>query len=616
MSLATDPIRRFSLAQLVSVGGGWVEWIGLFAAALALAGGLLATRLVEPLDALFYDAVVRVTPRTPDPRILIVRIDDPSLRSEGRWPWSRTLHASLIDRLSASGVASIGYDVLFVETGPGDDALAAAISRAGRVALPLLIEVPGDNGALFRETRPVVASASTGHVIVRADADGVFRRIVPVERAGAARWEHLALATARLSGAVLNNSGSLIPYAGPPGYYPSVSFTSVVRGEVPAELLRGRIILVGATAAGLGDRFATPVGGDRDLMSGVEVQANIVDAVLNGGLRAVAGFAICFVFAAAALAIMWAGFLFAGPRENLAIVAMVLAGVFAIAVVMLIGANLWIRPAAALVTIMVMFPLWGWRRLAAASRFLDVELDRLGGSDDDITAIGSDRITRQIALLDAASTRMGALRRQRDETLAFLSHDLRSPAAAILSLVPDNDRVAGHARRMLRLTDQFVQGVRAEEAPLVIELVELAALLDEATDQCWEAAERVGGKIDVDCSWDVPEISTDRALMARAIGNLIENALKYGGNTPSVRVRGWFANGQAVVSVADCGPGMESEIVARLFSRFERAGASRSEGFGLGLALVATFARRNDGQVQCISRPDIGTMFELALPVL
>ena len=186
MSLAIDPIRRFSLAQLVSVGGGWVEWIGLFAAALALAGGLLATRLVEPLDALFYDAVVRVTPRTPDPRILIVRIDDPSLRSEGRWPWSRTLHASLIDRLSASGVASIGYDVLFVETGPGDDALAAAISRAGRVALPLLIEVPGDNGALFRETRPVVASASTGHVIVRADADGVFRRIVPVERAGAA----------------------------------------------------------------------------------------------------------------------------------------------------------------------------------------------------------------------------------------------------------------------------------------------------------------------------------------------------------------------------------------------------------------------------------------------
>jgi signal transduction histidine kinase len=211
---------------------------------------------------------------------------------------------------------------------------------------------------------------------------------------------------------------------------------------------------------------------------------------------------------------------------------------------------------------------------------------------------------------------MATLRRQRDETLAFLSHDLRSPAAAILALVPDSDRVAGHARRLLRLADQFVQGLRAEQAPLAIEPVELAALLDEAADHCWEAAQRVGGQVTVTASWDIPDIATDRALMARAVVNLIDNALKYGGERPQVHVRGWFRAGQAVVSVADTGPGMAVGQVASLFNRFERAGAVRPDGVGLGLALVATFARRQEGNVECISRPGVGTVCVMTVPVL
>ena len=129
-------------------------------------------------------------------------------------------------------------------------------------------------------------------------------------------------------------------------------------------------------------------------------------------------------FATCALALLWAGFLFAGPRQNLVFAVLIFTGVLGIAMMLLVDGGLWIRPAAALVTIIIMFPLWGWRRLAAASRFLDAELDRLGGSDVRIPA-GGDRIARQIALLDAASDRMAMLRRQRDETLAFLSHEDR-----------------------------------------------------------------------------------------------------------------------------------------------------------------------------------------------
>lgn len=607
--------RSRPLARLIAGGTGWFEWVLLFIAALGLAGGLLASRLTDPLDALVHDAISRATPRTPDSQILIIGIDDASIRALGRWPWSRDIHATLVDRLTDAGVKAVGYDILFVEPGVGDVALDAAISRSGKVALPLLVETPGDDGAVFRVTRPVVRSAATGHVVVRPDGDGVFRRIAPFETAGTERIAHLALATVRIAGGGDQNAGTLISFAGPPGTYATVSFAAVLRGEVPPELLRDRIVLVGATAAGLGDRFATPVGGERDLMAGVEVQANVVDALRHDGLRAVAGFWPSLSFAASALALLWAGFLFAGPRQNLVFAALIFVGALAISATLLVQGGIWIRPAAALVTVIIMFPLWGWRRLAAASRFLDAELDRLGVSDVVIPA-GGDRITRQIALLDAASDRMAMLRRQRDETLAFLSHDLRSPAAAILSIVPETDRVAGHARRLLRLADQFVQGLRAEEARLLIEPVELAALLDEAADHCWEAAQRVGGRVTVTASWDIPEIATDRAFMARAVVNLIDNALKYGGEQPMVQVRGWFHAGRVFVTVADRGPGMSAMQVASLFNRFERAGVSRPDGVGLGLALVSTFSRRSEGQVTCTSRSNIGTIFELALPVL
>jgi CHASE2 domain-containing sensor protein len=587
----------------------------LFVAAVALAGGLLVSRLTDPLDALIHDAIVRATPHTPDPRLLVVGIDDASIRAIGRWPWSRSVHAQLIDRLTDAGAKAVGYDVLFVEPGEGDAALAAAVARSGKVALPLLLAVPGEDGAAYHVTNPVMRSAATGHVVVRPDGDGVFRRISPFEMAGTTDLPHLGLATAGLAGATTYASDTLIPYAGPPGTYPTASFASVARGEVPPELLRDRIVLVGATAAGLGDRFATPVGGTRDLMPGVEVQANIVDALLHGGLRSVAGFGPSLFFAGAALALLWAGFMFAGPRENLLFAALIFVGVLGVAALLLVQGNVWIRPASALVALVIMFPLWGWRRLAAASRFLDTELDRLGGSDAPRPA-GGDRLAHQIALLDAASNRMDLLRRQREETLAFLSHDLRSPAAAILGLVPEDNRVAGHARRLLRLADQFVQGLRAEEAPLVIEPVELAALLDEAADQCWEAAQRVGGRVTVTANWDIPEIATDRQFMARAVVNLIDNALKYGGERPQVQVRGWSSRGRALVTVADSGPGMSADQCAALFQRFERAGASRPDGVGLGLALVSTFARRQEGEITCISREGIGTMFELSIPLL
>ena len=616
------PADRASLVRLLAGGAGWIEWIGLFVAALVLAAGLLVSHLADPLDAVMYDATVRATPHTSDPRILIVAIDEASVRDLGRWPWARAQHAALLDRLTAARPAAVGYDVLFVDPSTDDAALAGALAREGRVALPLLIASPGDNGAPFRVTSPVVPSAAQGHVVVRTDADGVFRRVTPVEDVSGRKIEHLALATVRMAGSHPDPAGNLISFAGPPGTYPSVAFSAVLHGDVPVDLLRDRIVLVGATAAGLGDRFAVPTGGDRDLMAGVEVQANIVDSLLHGNLREIAPLWASFACAAFALLALWIGFLFVGPRANLIAAVAIVAGILVVALTLLLGAGLWIRPASALVAIVIMFPLWGWRRLAAASGFLDSEIARLDheSGSAEVDTFGGDRLQRQMAMLDAATVRMQLLRRQRDETLAFLSHDLRSPAAAILSIVDPASkdahdvRVTGHARRMLRLADQFVQGARAEEAPLAIERIDLAEALVEAADFCWEAAERVGGSVDVDADLDAVAVEADPALFSRALINLIDNALKYGEKGSAVLVRGWCAGDRAIVTVADRGPGLSDTQVAALFGRYERVGATRPDGAGLGLALVETFAHRHDGTVTCVSRPGTGTLFQIDLP--
>ena len=250
-----------------------------------------------------------------------------------------------------------------------------------------------------------------------------------------------------------------------------------MRGEVPPDLLRGKIIFVGATAAGLGDRYATPAENSNDLMSGIEVQANIADALLHGGLRSEVGLAGAIGFAAVPLGLLWFGFLRFTPRANLVLAGALIILTVVAAGVLLVCGGYWVRPAAALVTILFMFPLWGWRRLSAVSAYLSNEIARLGSDTDAsvLPARGGDMLERQIAHLEAAGERMRMLRTQRDATLGFLSHDMRSPASSILTLLgmapksAREKRIAEHAQRALRLAEQFVQSARAEEAPLALE---------------------------------------------------------------------------------------------------------------------------------------------------
>lgn len=402
-----------------------IEWWAVALIASAVVLFLAWDRTATRLDNLIYDALLSARSRAADPAIVIVAIDNRSLAEAGRWPWPRATHARLVEQLAAAHPRAIGYDVLFVEPAPGDDdaRLGAAFARAPSF-LPLLIDRPGSNGAAFDAIEPVApiraGAAGIGQVNMRFDGDGIVRRIDMVAGDATRQWPQLTELMRNAAGRGVDvargaPSTVMLSYAGPPGHFPTVSAASLMRGEVPPELLRDRLVLVGATAEGLGDQYPVPFGNHGGVMAGVEIHANLLDALLGDHIvRPVYGRAL----AAASLVPLWL-LLFAfrrlSPRATALLLAVMLASILA-ASGALLALGLWLPPATAMIALAIVYPLWGWRRLAATSAYMTNELQAFSAEPDILPHAaadpgGSDLVEHQSLLLHDAIGRMRAMRR-------------------------------------------------------------------------------------------------------------------------------------------------------------------------------------------------------------
>ncbi len=264
--------RRREVAMLV---------IALAAAALAIVA--YSTHLMRALELQSVDArfSVRGTQERPDD-IVVVGVDDVTFNELGvRWPFPRSLHARLLDRLREAGVKAIAYDVQFTEeTTPRQDlALFDAVGREPGVVLSTTEVGPhGSTNVLGGDEnlRSVHARAANGNVV--PDPGGVFRKMhyeleglvtLPIATVEAATGN-------AINPAAMEGDGSAwIDYRGPPDTFRNISFSRVMRGKVPDSALRGKIVVVGATAPSLQDVHATSTSGD-ELMSGPEIQANAI----------------------------------------------------------------------------------------------------------------------------------------------------------------------------------------------------------------------------------------------------------------------------------------------------------------------------------------------------
>lgn len=215
--------------------------------------------------------------------VVVVEMDKGSIDAFGSWPWPRTRHAALIDRLVGAGVRSVAFDVDFSSpSNPADDAaMAGALARSGgKVVLATLKQYKGSGSTELIESTPIAPfreHAFIGTVHMGADDDGLVRHLpLGLEIDGATRPSLAAMVAE--SGAS-GDRDYRVDYAIRPDSLPRLSYADVLGRRVPDEALRGKRVLVGATAVEIGDRYAVPGYG---VIPGVYIQALGAETLLGG----------------------------------------------------------------------------------------------------------------------------------------------------------------------------------------------------------------------------------------------------------------------------------------------------------------------------------------------
>ena len=212
-------------------------------------------------------------------------MDPRSLEKIGVWPWPRSIHARLLDRLTDAGASEIGYDVDFSSrsTPAEDTALADALERArSKVILPAFRQRPNarQSGLNTHDTQPLpmfLKHVQLGNVVFRPASDGLIRDMpITVPWQGGA----VPAMSALLAGpAAFNLTTFEIDYAIDVSTVPRYSLADVLERRVPDDALKGKKILVGAAATELGDQHAVPVYGR---LHGIELQALAFESLVQG----------------------------------------------------------------------------------------------------------------------------------------------------------------------------------------------------------------------------------------------------------------------------------------------------------------------------------------------
>lgn len=236
------------------------------------------------------------------------------------------------------------------------------------------------------------------------------------------------------------------------------------------------------------------------------------------------------------------------------------------------------------------------------------------------------RAVRQVArAFNAMSARLEANEARRRSFLADVTHELRTPLAVIrgqAEAIADGVYPAdpGHLAPILdaaRTLDVLVEDLRtlalseAGALTLAREPVDLGMLAAEAVEGLRPQAQ--GPAIGVEMEDGLPPVDADPARLLGVVGNLLGNAIRHTPAGGSITVAGRRSGDEVVLSVADTGEGIPTDLLPRVFDRFAKGTGSR--GSGLGLAIVRDVVEAHGGRVAVESEVGRGTTVRVWLPV-
>lgn len=250
-------------------------------------------------------------PRPAPAGVLIAAIDDDTIHAAGAWPLSRRLLAEAVSRLLAAGAKAVLIDALFLDAAsdPDDDAVLAAALAGKPAAVAAMVDFPPGGGAgtvLCRLPIPAIRRAGAlGATNIALDASGIVRHVPMLLscRGGllpSLPLKGVALAAGNLDPAFAPDAVEIggvstpldagrhlaLRFYGPEATIATVSLAALLKSETALAAARGRIVLIGATAHGVGDRYPTPFD---SVLPGVEVMATALANLATGDALARTG---------------------------------------------------------------------------------------------------------------------------------------------------------------------------------------------------------------------------------------------------------------------------------------------------------------------------------------
>jgi signal transduction histidine kinase len=223
--------------------------------------------------------------------------------------------------------------------------------------------------------------------------------------------------------------------------------------------------------------------------------------------------------------------------------------------------------------------------------------------------------------------------RLKSDFISAVSHEFRTPLATLHQLTENlaEGRVSGEKRlheyyktqaratgRLTRLVDRLLDFGRMEAGAFQYrpEKVELDELVRSVVDEFEHVASTTGHRLELSIAPDLKPIRVDREVLAQAIWNILDNAIKYSPGRPTVWIEVTREDSNAAIRIRDEGPGISMKERKFLFEKFVRGAAARSgtvKGTGIGLAMADNIVRAHKGNILLESTPGQGSTFTILL---
>ena len=281
------------------------------------------------------------------------------------------------------------------------------------------------------------------------------------------------------------------------------------------------------------------------------------------------------------------------------------------------------------------FPDWTMEFYQADPRLLDAFLTSRRGIYFYMFILIAGILVFGLILTIRSLTREMELSRMKSDFVSTVSHEFKSPLTSIRQIaemlhsgrVPSEERrqkyydvLLEQSERLSLLTENVLSFAKMDEGKkeFVFEHVDIDTLLLNIVSTIQDRMKHDGFAIEPKIEKSLPSIMADASAITQAVNNLIDNAVKYSGDSKKVFVRAYNNEQFVIIEVKDFGVGIKKEEKGKVFDRFYRGGDELTrtvKGSGLGLTLVKQIVEAHKGSVQVESEPGKGSVFAIKLPL-